>query len=161
EIGRTEKRPVRDEAVGVEFAAVPAHQLLQIEIELRLKDSDANGAGPDPAANIGQKVVGIVERDGDAVALEIRAHPTPIAGQGRRRGGWGWFRAVAFRPGARAATSGRCSPASRAARRGGRRPYARSFALCPATGPTRRRSSRSRRRPEHHSGAEKHRTQPS
>src|SRR5262249_61528008 len=36
---------------------------------------------------------------------------------------------------------------SPAPRRGGRRPYATSFAPCPATGPTRRRSSRSRRRP--------------
>jgi hypothetical protein len=105
EIGRTEKRPVGDEAVGVEFSPVPAHELLQIEIELRLKNSDPDGAGPDSAADIGEKVVGVVERDGDAVAVEIGPQPTPIAGQGgggRNRGRR--FRPVVLRQGGRVAS---------------------------------------------------------
>src|SRR5262249_55612066 len=107
EICRTEKRPVGDEAVGVKFATLPSHELLQIEIELRLKHPDRDGAGPDPAAHIGQKIVGIVEGEGDAVAVEIGPQSTPIAGQrGGGRGRWGRFRAVALRPGRRPAIRG-------------------------------------------------------
>jgi hypothetical protein len=53
--------------VGVKFASLPSHELLQIEVELRLKDSDRDRTGSDPAADVGQKIVGIVE--GDAVAV--------------------------------------------------------------------------------------------
>src|SRR5262249_20465009 len=89
EIRGTEERPVDDEAVGVKFATLPSQELLQIEIELWLKHPDGDGAGPDPAADIRQKIVGIVEGEGDAVAVEIGPQSTPIAGQrvggGRRR----------------------------------------------------------------------------
>src|SRR5258708_15741576 len=81
EVGRTEKGSVGDEAVSVKFAALPSQELLQIEIELRLKDSDRDRAGSDPAADVGQKIVGIVEGEGDAVAVEIGPQSTPIAGQ--------------------------------------------------------------------------------
>jgi len=39
--------------MGVEFAAVPADELLQIQIELRLKNSDPDRAGSNSAADIG------------------------------------------------------------------------------------------------------------
>jgi len=98
---------VGDEAVGVKFAALPSHELLQIEVELRLKNPDRDGARPDPAADIGQKIVGIVEGEGDAVALEIRAQSTPIAGQGGGRRRWRRFRPVKLRKGGRAEVRGR------------------------------------------------------
>jgi len=94
---------MRDEAMRVEFAALPAHKLLQVEVELRLKDSDPDGAGPDAAADISEKVVGVVERDRDAVAVEIGPQPTPIAGQGGGRSRWRRFRPVVLRPGGRPA----------------------------------------------------------
>src|SRR5262249_46096929 len=40
EIRGTEKKPVGDEAVGWKFAPLPSHELLQIEVELGLKDPD-------------------------------------------------------------------------------------------------------------------------
>jgi hypothetical protein len=65
EIGRTEQRPVGDEAMGVEFASLPSHELFQVEVELRLKNPGADSARSDSATDIGQKVMGIVERDGE------------------------------------------------------------------------------------------------
>src|SRR5262249_35920975 len=44
EIRGTEKRPVGDEPVSVKFAALPSQKLLQVEVELRLKHSDRDGA---------------------------------------------------------------------------------------------------------------------
>src|SRR5262249_39924865 len=107
EIRGTEQRPMGDEAVGVKFAALPSHELLQIEGELRLKAPDGDGARSDPATDVGEKIVGIVESEGDAVAVEIGAQSTPIAGQGGGgRGRWGRFRPVALRPGGRPAMRG-------------------------------------------------------
>src|SRR6476660_560249 len=112
-----------DEAVGVEFAALPAEELLQIDVELRLKDSDCDGPGPDPATDIRQKIVGVVERNSDAVAVEIGPQPTPIAGQGSGRGGGRRLRPLALRQGGRAAIP---SPASQEQRSSSERP-------CPTT----------------------------
>src|ERR1700745_1168415 len=76
-----------------------------MEIWRRLKDPDRDRAGSDPAANVGQKVVGIVEGDGDAVVVEIGPQSTPITGQGAGgRGRGGRFRPVSLRPGGRPAT---------------------------------------------------------
>jgi hypothetical protein len=81
EIRRTEKRPVGDEAMGVEFASLPAHKLFQIDVERRLKNPDSDSARSDSTMNIRQKVVGIIEGKSDAMAIEIRPQSPPIAGQ--------------------------------------------------------------------------------
>src|SRR5262249_48644641 len=39
EIRGTEQRPMGDETVGVKFASLPSHELVEVEVELRLKDS--------------------------------------------------------------------------------------------------------------------------
>src|ERR1700682_4491603 len=83
EIRRTESRPVGDEGMGVEFASLPAHKLFQIDVERWLKNPDSDGAGFDSDMDIRQKVIGIVERKSDAMALEIRPQSAPIAGQVR------------------------------------------------------------------------------
>jgi len=88
-----------DEAVSVELATLPAEELLQIEIELRLKNSDPDGARTNSAADIGEKVVGIIQRDVDAVALEVGPQSAPIAGQGGGHRRWGRLRSVALCPG--------------------------------------------------------------
>src|SRR6516225_534516 len=98
EIGWTEKRPMGDEAVSVELATLPAEELLQIEIDLRLKNSDPDGARANSAADIGEKVVGIIQRDVHAVALEVGPQSAPIAGQGGGRRRWGRLRSVALCP---------------------------------------------------------------
>src|SRR6202023_2586817 len=57
------------------------YKLFQIDVERRLKNPDSDGAGFDSAMDIRQKVVGIVERKSDAIAIEIRPQAAPIAGQ--------------------------------------------------------------------------------
>jgi hypothetical protein len=83
-VGRTEKRPVGHEAVDVKPASLQPHELLQIDIELWLEDPDPDGAGPDAAAHIGEEIVGVREREGEALALEIGPQSPPIAAQIRR-----------------------------------------------------------------------------
>src|SRR5262249_56366009 len=73
------------------------------EVGWGLKAPERDGAGPDPAADIGEKIVGVVERNGNADAVEIGPQSTPIAGQRRGRGRRRRFRPVALRPGGRAA----------------------------------------------------------
>src|SRR5262249_23615873 len=103
EICLTEKRPMGDEAMGVKFATLPSRELVQVEVELRLKNPDRDGARSDPATDVGEEIVGIVEGEGDAVVVEIGPQSTPIAGQRGGRGCWWRFRPVALRPGGRPA----------------------------------------------------------
>ena len=60
---------------------LPSQKLLQVEVDLRLKDSDCRRAGLDPAAHIGQEIVGVAKGKGHAKALKIRPDATPIARQ--------------------------------------------------------------------------------
>jgi hypothetical protein len=54
--------------VGVELTPLPARKLFQVEIKLRLENTESDGARSNSATNIRQKVVGIVKCEGDAVA---------------------------------------------------------------------------------------------
>src|SRR5437763_14637645 len=87
--------------VRVEVAALPSDELLRIDVELRLKNSDADGAPPDPAAHIREKIVRVVEGECDAFGFKIRAQPTPIAGQVGLRHLARLARALHLRPGGR------------------------------------------------------------
>lgn len=91
---RTECRPMRDKAVGVKMAALPPHELSQIEVELRLKRAESDATTPDPATNVREEIVGIIKGECDAVALEIGPQSTPIAGQCGLRGSGGFVRSV-------------------------------------------------------------------
>jgi hypothetical protein len=83
EVSRTEKRAVGDERVGVKVAAVPSGELAQIEFERRLKCAEADGATSDPAMDIGEKIVGVVEGECDAAGLEGGPQTAPITAQCR------------------------------------------------------------------------------
>jgi hypothetical protein len=79
EIVGTERRTIGDQAVDMDSIPLPAQKLLQVEVDLRLEDTDHRSAGLDPAAHIGQEIVGVAEGKGDALALKIRSLATPIA----------------------------------------------------------------------------------
>jgi hypothetical protein len=83
EVGRTEEWAVRDEPMGVEVAAVPSGKLAQIEVERRLKRAETDGASSNPAADVRQEIVGIVESERDTVALERGPQAAPITAQRR------------------------------------------------------------------------------
>jgi hypothetical protein len=51
--------------------ALPPGELLQVEVELWLDGAEPDCAGLDPAAEVGQEVGRIGERQDHAVALEI------------------------------------------------------------------------------------------
>src|SRR2546423_15345629 len=112
-----------EEAGGVDLAPPRAEEFLKSCAERRQKVSVCEAPGPDPATDIRQKIVGVVERNSDAVAVEIGPQPTPIAGQGRGRGGGRRLRPLALRQGGRAAIP---SPASQEQRSSSERP-------CPTT----------------------------
>jgi hypothetical protein len=80
EISLAEERAMGDEPMDVNVSSLPIGKLLQIDVELRLKHAEVDLAGPDAAADIGEEIVGIGERYGDAVVLEIGSNPAPIAG---------------------------------------------------------------------------------
>jgi hypothetical protein len=61
-----------NETMGVKMAALPAQELLQVDVELRLKDPDSDGARADAATDIRQEVIGVIEVEDKAFALEIR-----------------------------------------------------------------------------------------
>jgi hypothetical protein len=42
----------RDEGVGVEVASLPTQELLQVDVQSRLKGADRDGAGADPATDV-------------------------------------------------------------------------------------------------------------
>jgi hypothetical protein len=68
------ERSASDEGVGVEVASLPTQELLQVDVQSRLQGADRDGAGGDPATDVRQEVVGVVEREGDS--LVPTQHPT-------------------------------------------------------------------------------------
>jgi hypothetical protein len=54
EIGLAEERSVSDEGVGVDVASLPTQELLQVDVQSRLKGADRDGAGADPATDVRQ-----------------------------------------------------------------------------------------------------------
>ena len=92
----------------MDAASLPTQELLQVDVHLRLKDADRHAAGADAATHIGKKVVGVVEGEDDAFALEVRPQPAPIAGQAGLTGFGLLVRPLCLRP------SGRCDMSNRA-----------------------------------------------
>ena len=68
------------------MAALPAQELLQVDVELGLKGSDSDRPKADTATDIRQKVVGVAEGEDEAFGLEIRPQAAPVAAQGRLQG---------------------------------------------------------------------------
>jgi hypothetical protein len=65
----------------MDAVAVPAGKLLQIEVDLRLEGAEPGRAGLDAAADIGQKIGGVVQRKDDTLALKRGPQPIPIPSQ--------------------------------------------------------------------------------
>jgi hypothetical protein len=70
EVVRAEQRTVGDETVDVNAIALQARQFLQVEIKLRLERAEPDRAGFDPAADIGEQIVGIGECERDATIIK-------------------------------------------------------------------------------------------
>jgi hypothetical protein len=80
---------------------------LQVDVELRLKDPDSDGAKADAATDIRQEVIGVIEVEDKAFALEIRPQAAPITGQGRLAGFGRLVRSLCLRPSRRPKIIGR------------------------------------------------------
>src|SRR5262245_5389930 len=97
----------------MEVAALPARELLQVDVQLRLKDADQHAAGADSATHIREEIVGVAEVEDDALALEVRPQPTPVAGHGGLTGFGLLVRPLRLRPGGRGEMTGRAGASQR------------------------------------------------